>query len=102
MYSKLQIKSPWNPYNVEKSYNTISDSLLSLPAIRREFVGSEGLPYFETQEKTIGCLSWNRKEYTDLTLLPKPVLRYGNFGDGSTIQISASEGEFLSLCQVYF
>jgi hypothetical protein len=99
MYSKLQIKSPWSPYNVEKSYDTISGSLLSLPAVRREFVGREDLPYFETLEKTVDCLSWKRGEYTtDLTSWPKPVLRYGNFGDASTIQVSASGGEFLSLC----
>jgi hypothetical protein len=95
MYSKLQIQSPWSPYDVEKSYDTIFNSLPSLPAISREFVGREDLPYFETLEKTVDCLSWERREYiADLISGPKPVLRHGNFGGGSTIQISASEGEF--------
>jgi hypothetical protein len=103
MYSKLQIKSPWSPYEVEKSYDTISGSLPSLPAVHREAVGTEDLPYFETLEKPVGCLAWNRGEYAvDLESGPKPVLRYGNFGGGSTIQVSACEGEFLSLCLKYF
>jgi hypothetical protein len=38
----------------------------------------------------------------DFTSRPKPVLRHGNFGDGSTIQVSACEGEFLALCLKYF
>jgi len=102
MYSKLQIKSPWSPYEVEKSYDTISSSLPSLPAVSREFVGIEGLPYFETLEKPADCLPWNRGEYQmDFKVKPKPVLRYGNFGDGSTIQVSACEGEFLSLSKYF-
>lgn len=102
MYSKLQLKSPWSPYEVEKSYDTISDSLSSLPAVRRDVVGREDLPYFETLEKPVHGLSWKRGEYKmDFASMPNPVLRYGNFGDGSTIQVSASEGEFsfLSLKQ---
>jgi hypothetical protein len=103
MYSKLQIKSPWSPYEVEKSYDTISDSLASLPAVSRELVGIEDLPYFETLEKPVDCLSWKRGEYQmDFKVRPKPILRYGNFGDGSTIQVSACEGEFLSLRLKYF
>ena len=99
MYSKLQIKSPWSPYEVEKSYDTISGSLPSLPAVSRKLVGREDLPYFETLEKPVDRLSWNRREYEmDFTSMPKPVLRYGNFGDGSTIQVSACEGELLLLC----
>ena len=98
MYSKLQIKSPWSPYEVEKSYDTISDSLPSLSVVSRELVGLEEQPYFETLEKPVDYLAWNRGEYMmDNTSRPKPFLRYGNFGGGSTIQVSACEGEFLPL-----
>ncbi|CZR67952.1 uncharacterized protein PAC_17851 [Phialocephala subalpina] len=66
----------------------VSDSLPSLPAVSRQLVGIEDLPYFVILEKPVDCLSWKRGEYKmDFTSRPKPVLRYGNFGDGSTIQI---------------
>jgi hypothetical protein len=95
IHSKLQIRSPWSLYEVEKNYDTISDSFSSLPAVSREFVGREDVPYFETLEKPVHGLSWKRGEYkTDFAPRPKPVLRYGNFGDGSTIQVNACEGEF--------
>ncbi len=88
---------------LEKSYDTMSDSLPALPKVSREVVGLEDPPYFEILGKSVDYLSWKQGEYEmDFTSRPNPILRYGNFSDGSTIQVSACEGEFLPLCLKYF
>ena len=86
MYSKLQIKSPWSLYDVDRDYDAISVNLLSLPIVSREVIGKEDILSIETLGKPAAYLIWNRNEYaSDFLLRPNPVLRHGNFGDGSTI-----------------
>lgn len=96
MYSKLQIRSPWNPYDVDNHYDTMSGTISSLPAVSRQIIGSEDLPYIDTLGDPARYLSWNRQEYqTDYVSEPSPVLRSGNFGHGGTIQISACDSTYM-------
>ncbi|PQE24439.1 heterokaryon incompatibility protein [Rutstroemia sp. NJR-2017a BBW] len=67
----------------------MSETFPSLPAVSRGLVGREDLPYFETLKKLVDCLSWERVESQ-----PNPILSYGNFGGGSTIQVGACEGSY--------
>lgn len=86
MHSKLQLPSPWNPYDVNKDYDVVSQRLLSLPVIHRESVGLLHLPCFDILEEQGRPLSWERSEYGK-------VLEHGNFNGGATVQVSACEGE---------
>lgn len=84
--SRLQMKT--DSYETDKKYDILADKLAYMPAVFRAF--APGIPLLE-QEYLLSSVAWSRGQYLWESGESSEV-RKGNFNDGETIQITASEG----------
>jgi hypothetical protein len=83
--SRLQTKT--NSYETNEVYDLIADKLPNMPGVFRRIV--PGIPLLE-QECLLSSVAWSRQQYFGESVHSSEV-RKGNFTDGETIQITASE-----------
>ncbi|KAK7177874.1 heterokaryon incompatibility protein [Paraphaeosphaeria sporulosa] len=91
--SMSRLQTVTNSYETNERYDVEADKLSNTPALYRTSV--PGIPLFE-QEYLLSSVAWSRQQYYGEPGHSSEV-RKGNFNDGETIQITASEGSLYGL-----